>query len=135
MTASPAILQRIRLDPEAVSAALGVVRDFALRAGLANWDVLAIIVEELVCNLVDYGGQPGEEIELALSSHEEGVRLRLSDGCAPFDPRVETRADLPPDRGGGAGLAMVRAWSTVEAYERIGARNTLRLLIGPERLR
>jgi anti-sigma regulatory factor (Ser/Thr protein kinase) len=115
--------------------ALAAVRDFAIGACLPNGDVLAIIVEELVCNLVDYGGRPGEEIELALVCVPEGVRLRLSDGCAPFDPRVATRADLPPDRGGGAGLAMVRAWSTVEAYERVGARNTLRLLIRSERLR
>jgi serine/threonine-protein kinase RsbW len=135
MTAGPAILQRIRLGPETVSRALTVVRDFAVAADLRNWDVLAIIVEELICNLVDYGEQAGEEIELALSVEEEGVRLRLSDGCAPFDPRVDDRDDLPPERGGGAGLAMVRAWSTVEAYERVGGRNTLRLLIGPDCLR
>jgi serine/threonine-protein kinase RsbW len=135
MPNAPSSLYRIRLGPKAVSAALTAVRDFARGAGLANHDVLAIIVEELVCNLVDYGGRAEDEIELALSCTGAGVRLRLSDGCAPFDPRVDSRDDLPPERGGGAGLAMVRAWSTVEAYERVGARNTLRLLIGHERLR
>jgi anti-sigma regulatory factor (Ser/Thr protein kinase) len=118
-----------------VSSALTAVRDFAAAAGLAQCDVLAIIVEELVCNLVDYGARPGEMIELALALGADGIRLRLSDNCTPFDPRIDTRSDLPPERGGGAGLAMVRAWSTIEAYERVGGRNTLCLLISHERLR
>jgi serine/threonine-protein kinase RsbW len=134
MPEGPSSLYRIRLGPEAVSAALTAVGDFSARAALANCDILSIIVEELVCNLVDYGGRPDAEIEFALECGADGVRLRLSDRCAPFDPRVDRRADLPPDRGGGAGLAMVRAWSTIEAYERVGGRNTLRLLIGYDRL-
>ncbi len=129
----PTPVYRIPLGPKAVSTALTAVRDFAAGAGICSCDVLAIIVEELVGNLVDYGGRPGEEIELTLAHGPDGVRLRLSDGCAPFDPRIDTRGALPPGRGGGAGLALVRAWSTIEAYELAGGRNTLRLLIGNER--
>ena len=55
----------------------------------------------------------------------------LESGGTPFDPR-ETQADRPiPDRGGGAGLALVRAWSRIESSQSVGDRNRLQLLIPP----
>jgi len=56
------------------------------------------------------------------------VRLALADPCLPFDPRGATAPDsVPPARGGGAGLALVRAWCNIVAYDRIGAENRLSL--------
>ena len=124
-------IHEFALGPNAVSEGLAAARTFVAAERLGDGgDVLAIIVEELLFNLIDHGdAPPGDRIALSLRRVAEGIRLVLESGGTPFDPR-EAQADRPvPDRGGGAGLALVRAWARIEASESVNGRNRLRLLI------
>lgn len=89
---------------------------------------LSIIVEELVFNLVEHG-QVGEEglVELVLT-HENGVvGIALSDSGVAFDPRDAESEEEIPERGGGAGIDLVRAWAEIVDYETGAGRNRLLL--------
>lgn len=124
-------IHEFRFGPNAVAEGLAAVSRFAASADLGDdGDVIALVVEELLFNLVDHGDAPADDpIMLILRQSPEGVRLVLDSGGTPFDPR-EARADRAiPDRGGGAGLALVRAWSRIEASESVDGRNRLRLLV------
>ena len=124
-------LHQIRLGPNAVSEALDLVAAFAAAEGSQPSAELAVIVEELVCNLVDHGSR-GESgmMQIGLWRSADGIHLTLVDDCAPFDPRTAPAVgDLPPDCGGGTGLALVRSWSRILSYTRERDRNVLELVI------
>lgn len=89
---------------------------------------LAIIIEELVFNLVDHG-QIGEDgvIELALTYDDGVVGIALSDSGVTFDLREAEAEEAIPERGGGAGIDLVRAWAEIVNYEQDGGRNKLLL--------
>ena len=90
-----------------VEAAQAFGIDRALEVGHAAR--LSIIIEELVYNLVDHGdiGEDGL-IELVLT-HEDGVvGIALSDSGVTFDPRGAESDEAIPERGGGAGIDLVR---------------------------
>ena len=132
MGATHPALHQIRRAPNAVSRALDHVAGFVAAERVMAGDLLAVIVDELVCNLLDHGCDDAADgwIGLALWRSPEGVRVRLTDGCAPFDPRdAAPPPELPPDHGGGAGLAIVRAWCRILSYRREGGRNILDLLL------
>jgi serine/threonine-protein kinase RsbW len=76
---------------------------------------------------IDHAGlAEGAAIEMTLVLDAGTIRLTLIDPAPPFDPRLMLAPDaLPPERGGGAGLAMLRAWAQVERYDRDGDRNIL----------
>lgn len=125
-------LHQIALGPNAVREALALAEAVADPARPGSAARLAVIVEELVYNLLDHGDPlPGATIRLSLTREAEGVRLVLIDHAAPFDPRDAPHVGtLPPDdRGGGAGLALVRAWSRIVAYSRIAGLNRLELVV------
>lgn len=85
-----------------------------------------MIVEEWVANLVEHGGLPsGDRIGLRLAARPGRVRLTFTDAGRPFDPRRATFAGPDPDRGGGAGLELIRAWSRIASYARRQGRNRL----------
>lgn len=121
--------------PLAVSGALAAVREFAKATG-CDADArahLAIIVEELVLNIVEHGAPPpGDPIEVTFACTAGRIALEMRDGGRFFDPRAaDLPGDLPPERGGGAGIALVRAWATITGYERVDGRNHLRLALTP----
>lgn len=123
---------RISCGSTLVSEALRAARAFSDAAGLGEERAkLAIVVEELAFNVLDHGQpQPEDHVDLAFERVAEGVRLIMRDGCAPFDPReAEPEGEEPPARGGGAGLALVRAWSRIVGYAREGERNRLELVV------
>ncbi len=124
---------RFRADGGAVSKALELARDFIERAGCGP-DAearLCIIVEELVANLVEHGNAPPEsEIVLKLAAIGADIALTLSDQGVPFDIRTAGIPDtIPPDRGGGAGIALVLSWAHVIDYVQADGRNVLTLVI------
>lgn len=123
-------LHQFALGPNAVADALVAVRAFAAAERLGEAaDVVALIVEELMFNILDHGDAPaGDPIEIRLARSPAGVQLDLISGGTPFDPRQAEQQPVPA-RGGGAGLALVRAWSRILSSDRIGERNHLRLLI------
>lgn len=108
--------------------ALAVARDFCRRENLASdaADSLAIVVEEWIANVVEHGAaRRGSLIVLRLDRTDAGVRLTVTDAGQPFDPRSPAFEGPNPERGGGAGLELIRAWSRIAAYQRRAGRNRL----------
>ncbi len=132
---NPALTAKIRLpaDGNTTRKALEWVRDFVARAhcGADAEAKLSIIVEELVTNIIEHGCPPSDsDIGIELSAIGADIGLTLSDAGAVFDPRTANApAQIPPERGGGAGIAIVLSWSRVLDYSRIDGRNVLTLVI------
>jgi len=115
----------------AVRAALALTRRYSRACGLQDATAarLSVTVEELVANLCDHATLPPEaDIGLRLERGTGGTALTLTDPAPPFDPRqARPPTDLPPERGGGAGLALIEAWARIDGYATAGGRNTLQL--------
>ena len=110
--------------------ALGVARRFCEQAsvGADGADRLAIIVEEWVINVVEHGGlSPESRIALRLTREPACVRLTVTDAGTFFDPRTAAFEGPNLDRGGGAGLELIRHWSRIVDYARRAGRNRLEL--------
>ncbi len=120
-------------DSAAISAALRFSRDFLdqVQCGPDAEAKLLIVVEELVANLIEHGDSPEvSDISLELAALGADIGVTLIDVGTPFDPRtISAPAEPPPERGGGAGLALVATWTTITAYDRIDGRNVLRLVL------
>jgi anti-sigma regulatory factor (Ser/Thr protein kinase) len=116
--------------------AVTLASDAARTFGSAQWlgeDELArlcIVIEELVANLYDHGGLgEDDEVELTLSSEPDGIGVTLVDPGAPFDPWEAPRPVETPERGGGAGIGIVRAWAELVDYRVTEQGNRLELLL------
>lgn len=118
-------------DRAAPAHALATVRDFAQAAALGEDDAarLAIIVEELVVNLLDHGDVAGTVIALTLRLEGGAVRLTLADAGRFFDPRTADPPTTVPERGGGVGLALVNAWTQIIDYAQEDGANRLDLML------
>jgi anti-sigma regulatory factor (Ser/Thr protein kinase) len=91
---------------------------------------LCIIIEELVANLFDHGALTDDhEVSLSLAAEPGGIRIVIVDPGAPFDPREAPTPRERPDRGGGAGIDIVRAWAQVVDYTPVPEGNRLELLL------
>jgi len=91
---------------------------------------LRIIVEELVANLFDHGALTNEhEVSLSLAGEPAGIRIVIVDPGAPFDPREAPTPRERPERGGGAGIDLVRAWAQFVDYTQVREGNRLELLL------
>ena len=91
---------------------------------------LCIIIEELLVNLYDHGGVTGEdEVRLELESEADGLRVVIVDPGKPFDPRQALVRSDSPERGGGAGIDIVRAWAQLVSYEAAPKANRLELVL------
>ena len=113
-------------------AACDAARDFGDIQGLTDEEIarLCIVVEEWVSNLFEHGGLTGKaEIELTFSSETDGIRIIISDSSRPFDPREFPRTVLQPERGGGAGIHIIRAWAELVAYDSTAEGNRLELML------
>ena len=116
----------------AVSEASAKARAF----GNAQWlteDELArlcIVVEEWIANLYDHGGlSETDEVELSLVTEPDGIRIAVVDPGPPFDPREIPAKVERPERGGGAGIGIMRAWAQFVSYEATAKGNRLELLL------
>jgi anti-sigma regulatory factor (Ser/Thr protein kinase) len=130
----PPAAARARLAPDrgAIGRALALARRFAADAQLDEpaANRLAIVVEEWVGNVVEHGGAAtGSRIAIGLERRGALVRLTASDAGAAFDPRAVDFEGPNLERGGGAGLALIAAWSRIVDYRRRAGRNRLVLEI------
>ena len=121
------------LDWQTVSHALDLLEGF-LDGQAVDDDIrarLAIIVEELVANIVEHSGSPADQlISLAFERSGAEIMITLSDSGIAFDPCGHVpRGEPPPERGGGAGLALVQSWARSMSHSRANGRNTLTLVI------
>ena len=124
----------------ALRPALVEVHEFAARIALdaAMTRQLVIVAEELMVNLLEHGAEsaPGGEINatLRLDHSDDGLALVLEDDGAPFDPRGVGSVDMPnAERGGGVGLALVKAFAQIDDYVSEGGVNRLTLRMNPRR--
>jgi serine/threonine-protein kinase RsbW len=119
---------RLPAGPAAVARAIAAGRKFAedrrLSADVA--DRLAVVVEEWVANVVEHGAaRAGSRIILRIDQVEDAIRVIATDAGRPFDPRTAVFQEPNPERGGGAGLEIIRAWSRLADYRRRAGRNRL----------
>lgn len=117
---------------EPVSRAAKAAREFGEAEWLSEDELarLCIIIEELVANLYDHGRvSEQDEVELTLTSEPGAIRIRLVDPGTAFDPRSAPRTGERPERGGGAGIAIVRAWVELVDYQVTERGNRLELLL------
>jgi serine/threonine-protein kinase RsbW len=92
-----------------------------------------IIIEELIANLYDHGGlTSADSIELILGLEPGNLQISIFDPGIPFDPRSATRKRERPERGGGAGIDIIRSWAHLIDYQVTpeGNRLVLALPIG-----
>ena len=110
----------------AIRDAIAATRAFAADAGIPQPDAakLAIVVEELVANLYDHGGlNDSDAVEIELSASPETIGLLLTAPGTPFHPGIARPDGDIPERGGGAGLKLVQAWSLGIDHEHVDGRN------------
>jgi anti-sigma regulatory factor (Ser/Thr protein kinase) len=91
---------------------------------------LCLVVEELIANLYDHGGLPDQDqVELTLANEDDGIRVIIVDPGVPFDPRSVPPNYIMPERGGGAGLNIVRSWARFVDYQVTPGGNRLELIL------
>lgn len=91
---------------------------------------LAIIVEELVTNLYDHGNLGDEDaFEIVLSSDGNELRLLLIAAGPRFNPWLPRLPTQPSPSGAGAGLKLVKAWSSRLEHEHAEGANRLALTL------
>ena len=78
---------------------------------------LCVIVEELVQIFMSTAAyRCTDAITCRSLVPPKDIIIVLSDPGRPFDPRRRLRTGLRPDRGGGAGIKIVRAWTSFVDY-------------------
>ncbi len=92
---------------------------------------LALIVEELVTNIVKYGyaGADAGPLKLTVKLDNDRVVGTLIDAGAPFDPTSmatpDVEAEMEDRRIGGLGVHLVRTMSEDFSYRRDEGRNVV----------
>jgi serine/threonine-protein kinase RsbW len=117
---------RLPCDRHGVRRGLAAAWLFAGAAAIGDdaTERLAIVVEEWLINVVEHGAPaPRSRIAMRLERTGDLVRVTCTDAGQPFDPREAVFEGPNPERGGGAGLALIQAWSRVAEYRRRAGRN------------
>ena len=113
----------------------GFTADFAQKAGLSDKDLFAlqIIVEELVTNVIDYGGVPAGEhaVRVDLSMDNGELLIRIADRGKEYNPLLREDPDvtLPAEQRpiGGLGVHFCKKLTDAQSYERRDGCNVLTL--------
>lgn len=94
-------------------------------------DRLCLVVDEWLTNVVEHGAaDPASRLMVAIARTPEGFTLTISDAGQAFDPRHTPAFESPnPERGGGAGLELVRAWADITDYRYSRGRNRVVLWV------
>jgi anti-sigma regulatory factor (Ser/Thr protein kinase) len=117
---------------EAIRMATDAARRFGEAQQLGDDDRarLCIVVEELIANLYDHGGlAEQDEVRLGLARDANGVRVSIVDPGISFDPWSTPQTPESVQRGGGAGVRLIRAWADLISYSPSSEGNHLELLL------
>lgn len=117
---------------QAIADAADAARAFASSQWLTDDEAarLCIVVEELVANLYDHGGLTEQDkVGLDFTTEPDGIRVRIIDPGAPFDPWTTPRKIEIPERGGGVGIDIIRAWAHFIDYRVSHDGNRLEFLL------
>jgi anti-sigma regulatory factor (Ser/Thr protein kinase) len=109
--------------------------EFASAAGLSDKDLFAlqIVVEELVTNVVDYGGVPAGEhaARVNLAAENETLTIVITDRGAEYNPLLREDPDvtLPAEERpiGGLGVHFCKKLTDAQSYARVDGENILTL--------
>jgi anti-sigma regulatory factor (Ser/Thr protein kinase) len=115
------------IDQLVATMGLDASADFAIR----------LCAEEAVANLIMHAtlvpGVDASTVALEVEGAGECIYLRVSDCCAPFDPRTVSprcaEACDPEGRPGGFGVTLIRNYAREVRYVRDGETNRLILTI------
>lgn len=113
----------------------GFTEDFAQGAGLSDKDLFAlqIIVEELVTNVIDYGGVPAGEhaVRVDLSTEDGELLIRMTDRGAEYNPLLREDPDVTLSAEerpiGGLGVHFCKKLTDAQSYARVDGQNVLTL--------
>jgi serine/threonine-protein kinase RsbW len=123
----------LTVDHDAVVAAIDHAKAFIAEASCSAEaeSRLLVLIEEAVSNIIEHGKAPaGSKIRIELAAKGADIGMAITDAGMFFDPRTHhTGAILISERGGGAGIALIKAWSKAIDYEAANGCNTLRLVI------
>ncbi|MFM8789417.1 MAG: ATP-binding protein [Chthoniobacterales bacterium] len=111
----------------------GFTADFAAKAGLSEKDLFAlqIVVEELVTNVIDYGGVPAGEhaVRVDLSTGDGELVIAIIDRGRDYNPLLREDPDvtLPAEKRpiGGLGVHFCKKLTDSQEYERRDGCNVL----------
>lgn len=89
-----------------------------------------LILDELISNIIKYGGLNCREISVDLTADHESLKLAITDDGNPFNPWLpavrpmdEPVTDIQSLTIGGRGLEMLRAATDSRHYERTDGKN------------
>ena len=113
----------------------GFTADFAQQAGLSDKDLFAlqIVVEELVTNVIDYGGVPcGEHaVRVELAAESGVLTIHIVDRGKEYNPLLREDPDvtLPAEKRpiGGLGVHFCKKLTDAQEYARVDGCNVLTL--------
>lgn len=113
----------------------GFTEDFSQGAGLSDKDLFAlqIIVEELVTNVIDYGGVPAGEhaVRVDLSAEDGELLIRITDRGAEYNPLLREDPDVTLSAEerpiGGLGVHFCKKLTDAQSYARVDGQNVLTL--------
>jgi serine/threonine-protein kinase RsbW len=113
----------------------GFTADFAAAAGLSDKDLFAlqIVVEELVTNVIDYGGVPAGEHAATVELATEGgvLTMVITDRGREYNPLLREAPDtsLPAEQRpiGGLGVHFCKKLTDTQDYARVDGQNVLTL--------
>ena len=116
---------------------LSAIEDRLQSAGIEQSCVhdAQVIVEELVCNLIDHGAAAGvETVQLGMAVDGARVILDIRDDGPEFDPLAHPQPDLDADLDaraiGGLGIHLVRELAEDARYHRGTGWNHVRVVLG-----
>ena len=113
----------------------GFTADFASAAGLSDKDLFAlqIVVEELVTNVIDYGGVPAGEhaATVDLTALDGLLTIVIRDRGREYNPLLREDPDvtLPAEKRpiGGLGVHFCKKLTDAQEYARVDGCNVLTL--------
>ncbi len=115
----------------------GAVEEFGEQQGWSPEIVFKVnlVLEELVVNVMTHGSHEGlVDIDVAVTSTEDLVSIRLSDNGVAFDPLTdapdpEVTGSVEDRHVGGLGVHLVRTMMDNVSYRRENGRNLLTMTI------
>ena len=110
------------------------LKEFWSAAGLppAESARFELALEEVFMNVVMHGSAaPGTQVEVSVILRDGGLTLMVENDGPAFDPLLlpapDVAASLEERKVGGLGVYLVRQMMDVVCYQRVAARNQLRM--------
>jgi serine/threonine-protein kinase RsbW len=130
------IEQRVSVasDAEQLPVLTRFLKEFWSAAGLppAESARFELALEEVFMNVVMHGSAaPGTQVEVSVILRDGGLTLMVENDGPAFDPLLlpapDVAASLEERKVGGLGVYLVRQMMDVVCYQRVAARNQLRM--------